>query len=252
MTFDILLVLAILGVSLVLFITERIRMDLVSLMVLSALALSGLATPEQAISGFSNAAVVTVWAMFILSEGMTRAGVADIIGRNVLRVAGRGEARMIAVVMLTAGILSGFMNNIGVAALMLPVTVDIARRTKIPPSRLLMPLAYGSLLGGLTTLVGTPPNLLASGALRDAGLRPFSLFDFTPIGVVILLSGTAFVALVGRHLLPRRDPLDQPRGQVDLYAEYELQARTFALRVPYDSVLVGKSSTSQGSVPRRG
>ena len=246
MTFEIALVLGILVVSFVLFVTEWVRMDVVALMVLSALALTGLVTPEEAISGFSNPAVVTVWAMFILSEGLTRAGVSDIIGRNVMRVAGTGEARLIATIMITAGVLSGFMNNIGVAALMLPVTVDIARRTGIPPSRLLMPLAYGSLLGGLTTLVGTPPNLLISGALSDAGLEPFKLFDFTPLGVLVLLAGTAFVALIGRHLLPARDPMDRPRSQRDLRAEYGLQARIFAMRVAGGSVLVGKTIGESG------
>lgn len=246
MTFDIALVLGILGVSLVLFVTEWVRMDVVALMVLSALALTGLVAPDEAISGFSNPAVITVWAMFILSDGLTRAGVSDVIGRSVMRVAGKGEARLIAAVMITAGVLSGFMNNIGVAALMLPVTVDIARRTGVPPSRLLMPLAYGSLLGGLTTLVGTPPNLLVSGALEDAGLAPFKLFDFTPLGAIILIVGTLFVSLVGRHLLPARDPKEQAHTQRDLRAEYGLQARIFAVRVAGNSVLEGKTLGDSG------
>lgn len=246
MTFEIALVLGILAVSLVLFVTEWLRMDVVALLVLSTLALTGLVEYEQAISGFSNPAVITVWAMFILSDGLTRAGVSDVIGRNVLRLAGHGEARLIAAVMLTAGLLSGVVNNIGVAALMLPVTIDIARRTGVSPSRLLMPLAYGSLLGGLTTLVGTPPNLLISGALEDAGLEPFSLFDFTPLGLIILVTGTAFVALIGRHLLPKNNPLKEPGAQRDLKAEYGLQARIFALRVPPDSILVGKTLAESG------
>jgi di/tricarboxylate transporter len=204
---EVLLVLGILGVSLVLFVTERIRMDLVSLLVLCALALTGLVTPAEAVAGFSNPAVITVWAMFILSEGLSRAGFASMISRGVLNVAGRGEARMIAVIMLVAGGLSGFMNNIGVAALMLPVVVDVSRRSGIPAPRLLMPLAFGSLLGGLTTLVGTSPNLLASGALVEGGFEPFTLFDFTPLGLIILGTGTAFVVLVGRHLLPKTAPL---------------------------------------------
>ena len=246
MTFEIALVLGILACSLVLFVTEWIRMDVVALLVLSALALTGLVEYEEAISGFSNPAVITVWAMFILSDGLTRAGVSDVIGRNVLRLAGQGEARLIAAVMLTAGLLSGVMNNIGVAALMLPVTIDIARRTGVSPSRLLMPLAYGSLLGGLTTLIGTPPNLLISGALEDAGLEPFSLFDFTPLGLLILAVGTAFVSLVGRHLLPNQDPLKEPLTQRDLKSEYGLQARIFALRVPPDSILEGKTLIESG------
>ena len=242
MTLDIAIVFGILVVSLVLFVSERVRMDVVALLVLSALAVSGLVTPVAAFAGFSNAAVITVWAMFILSEGLSRAGVALFIGRNVMRVAGRSEVRLIVVIMVTAGLLSGFMNNIGVAALMLPVVVDISRRASVAPSRLLMPLAYGTLLGGLTTLIGTPPNLLISGALADAGLEPFGLFDFTPLGLLILAAGTAFVALLGRHLLPRTDPAqERPVSQRSLRDQYRLQARLFMLRVPPDSVLVGRT-----------
>ncbi len=242
MSFEIMFVLGLLGFALVLFVTEIVRMDVVALLVLSILALSGFVDASEAVSGFSNAAVITVWAMFIISEGLSRAGVADLIGRTVLRIAGHGEVRMIVVVMLTAGILSGFMNNIGVAALMLPVIVGIAARSNLPAPRLLMPLAYGSLLGGLTTLVGTPPNLLVSGALADAGLRPFSLFDFTPIGVVILATGTAFVALVGRHLLPSatasKTGIEAGAALRDLY---RLNERMFMVRVPAGSIAVGRT-----------
>jgi di/tricarboxylate transporter len=239
---DILLVLSILGISLVLFVTERIRMDVVAMLVLCTLALSGLVSPSDAFSGFSNPAVITVWAMFILSDGLSRAGIADIIGRSVLRVAGQGEVRMIVVIMLVSGGLSGFMNNIGVAALMLPVVIDIARRSDIPAPRLLMPLAYGTLLGGLTTMVGTPPNLLASATLREAGLAPFELFDFTPLGLIILAVGTAFVALVGRHLLPsapvKKDDVGNRRNLRD---QYGLLDRMFMVRVPPDAVASGQT-----------
>ena len=243
MTWEIAAVLVILAVALVLFISEKVRMDVVALMVLGTLAITGLVTPSEAVSGFSNAAVITVWAMFILSDGLTRTGIANVIGRQVLRIAGHREISMIVVIMLTGGVLSAFMNNIGVAALMLPVVVDLARRTEIPPSRLLMPLAYGTLLGGLTTLIGTPPNLLASSALEQRGLTGFALFDFAPVGTVVLVVGTVFVALVGRLMLPRRDPSSesQYRSQRNLRTQYSLQERTFLLRIPKSSLLVGKT-----------
>jgi di/tricarboxylate transporter len=243
LTLQIGLVLFILVASLVLFVSEKIRMDLIALMVLGTLVLTGLVTPPEAVAGFSNAAVIAVWAMFILSDGLTRTGIANVIGHTVLRLAGRQETRMIVVIMLTAGILSAFMNNIGVAALMLPVVVDVARRTRIPASRLLMPLAYGSLLGGLTTMIGTPPNLLISGSLEAAGYSSFGLFDFTPIGGAVLVAGTIFVALVGKHMLPRKKPEGetQRRSQRNLRAQYGLQSRTFEMRVPADSILVGKT-----------
>ena len=242
MTPEIAIVLGILAVSLVLFISEVIRMDLVALLVLGALAMTGLVGPNEALAGFSNNAVVTVWAMFILSEGLTRTGIADIIGRQVMRLAGRREVPVIVVIMITGAVLSAFMNNIGVAALMLPVVVDIARRTHIPPSRLLMPLAYSTLLGGLMTLIGTPPNLLISESMSQNGYEPFKLFDFTPLGGGVMFVGVLFVALFGRFLLPST-PAKQDKhvSQRSLRSRYKLHERTFLLRVPANSVLVGKT-----------
>ena len=242
MTFEIALVLGILAVSLVLFISEVIRMDLVALLVLGALAVTGLVDSNEAFAGFSNSAVITVWAMFILSEGLTRTGIADIIGRQVMRIGGRREFTMIIVIMITGAVLSAFMNNIGVAALMLPVVVGIARRTRIPASRLLMPLAYSTLLGGLMTLIGTPPNLLISESMVLNGLEPFARFDFTPQGGAVMVIGVLFVALAGRFLLPvTRGERGRQISQRSLRSRYKLQERTFMLRVPRDSILVGKS-----------
>ena len=242
MTFEIALVLGILAISLVLFISEVIRMDLVALLVLGALAVTGLVDSTQAFAGFSNSAVITVWAMFSLSEGLTRTGIADIIGRQVMRLGGKREVPMILVIMITGAVLSAFMNNIGVAALMLPVVVGVARRTRIPASRLLMPLAYSTLLGGLMTLIGTPPNLLISESMVLNGYAPFELFDFTPLGGAVMLIGVVFVALAGRFLLPKtRGERGKHVSQRSLRSRYKLQERTFMLRVPNDSILVGKS-----------
>ena len=242
MTIEIALVLGILAISLILFVSEVIRMDLVALLVLCALAVSGLVDTSEAFAGFSNSAVITVWAMFILSEGLTRTGIADIIGRQVMRLAGRREIAMIIVIMLTAAVLSAFMNNIGVAALMLPVVVEVARRTRISPSRLLMPLAYATLLGGLMTMIGTPPNLLISEVMAQNNYEPFALFDFTPLGGIIMVIGVVFVAIFGRLMLPHIKP-DRGRhqSQRSLRQRYKLQERTFMLRVPMDSILVGKT-----------
>jgi di/tricarboxylate transporter len=250
MTFEIALVLGILAISLILFVSEVIRMDLVALLVLCALAVTGLVSTDEAFAGFSNSAVITVWAMFILSEGLTRTGIADIIGRQVMRLAGRREIAMIIVIMLTAAVLSAFMNNIGVAALMLPVVVEVARRTRISPSRLLMPLAYATLLGGLTTMIGTPPNLLISEVMAQNGYEAFKLFDFAPLGGAVMVVGIIFVALIGRFVLPKKKAdRDRHQSQRSLRNRYKLQERTFLLRVPMDSILVGKnlSETRIGS-----
>jgi di/tricarboxylate transporter len=240
---DVVLVFSILAVSVLFLVTEWIPMEVTALLCLGAVALTGLVSPVEALTGFSNPAVVTVWAVFILSGGLTLTGVANVIGRFVLRLAGTSESRMIVVIMVTAGVMSAIMNNVAVAALMLPVVMDIARHTERPPSRLLMPLAYGSLLGGLTTQIGTPPNILVSDALRDAGLKTFTFFDFTPVGLIIMFAGVAFMVLIGRHLLPQRDVAkESSMGKTnDWQTQYDLQERLFHIRVPRDSILANKT-----------
>jgi len=236
-------VLGIMALAMILFVTERLRMDLVALLVLVALALTGLVTPAEALSGFSSAAVITVGAVFVLSGGLSRTGVANVVGRQIMRLAGRSELRLVIVIMLSAAVMSAFMNNIGVAALLLPVVINIARHTDRPPSKLLMPLAFGCLLGGLVTLIGTPPNIIVSDTLREYGLRPFQLFDYTPVGLAVMLAGVAFMALVGRHLLPTRDPARESSApeQVDLRQFYDLQERLFIIHLPPGSALDGKT-----------
>jgi di/tricarboxylate transporter len=240
---DIALIFSILAVAVLFLITEWIPMEVTALLSLGAVALTGLVSPVEALSGFSNPAVVTVWAVFILSGGLTRTGVAKVIGNFVLRLAGSKETRMIVVIMVTAGVMSAIMNNVAVAALMLPVVMDIARHTGITPSRLLMPLAYGSLLGGLTTQIGTPPNILVSDALRDEGLTAFTFFDFTPVGLVIMFSGIVFMVLIGRHLLPQRDVVKETTNhkKIDWQNQFDLEERLFQVKVPHDSILVNKS-----------
>ncbi|MBZ9611149.1 SLC13 family permease [Rheinheimera maricola] len=253
MTVEIALVLLILAAALLLFVTGWLRMDVVALLVLCVLALLGLVSPAEAVSGFSNPAVITVWAMFILSEGLTRAGIADGIGRRVIRLSGNSETQMIVVIMLVAGMLSAFMSNIGVVALLLPVTVEATRRCGIPPAKVLMPMAFGAMLGGLVTLIGTPPNLLVSIALEKTGQQGFSLFDFALIGLPVLLAGTLFVAFIGRHLLPDTDPGRAGlAGSKSLSEQYGLQERIFALRLPTPSLLAGHTLEESGLINTAG
>lgn len=242
MSVEIILVLIILAGVVVLLITEWMPLEVVALLVLGVLAISGIVRPLEALAGFSNPAVVTIWAVFILSGGLTRTGIANILGRQLLKVAGRKPSLLVVTIMVIAGVLSAFMNNVAVAALMLPVVMDIARKTDCSPSSLLMPLAYGSLLGGLTTMIGTPPNILVSEALREAGLTPFKLFDFTPVGLIVMFSGIAFVALIGMRLLPKRKAaMSAPGAHPDFRQQYELQDRLFKIKIPQESALVGKT-----------
>lgn len=239
MNFDIALTLLILILAIILFATERIRADLVALLVLLAVLLTGLVTVEEAFSGFSNPAVITVWAIYIVSASLTHTGIADYMGKYLGKVAGTGEARLIFVLMLAVGGMSAFMNNIGAAAVMLPVTVALGKRANVAVSKLLIPLAFGSLLGGITTLIGTPPNLLTSAALIEAGLEPFSLFDFTPLGLIILFSSLIYMLLIGRRLLPGYSAT-HIHGE-DLVQEYHLRDYLAEVHVLPKSPYIGKT-----------
>jgi di/tricarboxylate transporter len=253
MTPEILLVFGILVVVIGVLVTEVMPLEVLALLVLGVLAITGLVSPTEALAGFSNPAVVTIWAVFILSGGLTRTGIANILGRYLLRMVGTGEARLVILIMLLAGGLSAFMNNVAVAALMLPVVMDIARKTGRSPSRLLMPLAYGSLLGGLTTMIGTPPNILVSEALRTNGLKPFSFFDFTPVGLIVMVVGILFVTFFCLRLLPASKQLSaEEREETHILTQYRIQERLFRIRVPDKSSLVGQTLGSSNLGSRLG
>ncbi len=201
---EITLVFIILLAAIVLFATEWIRMDLVSLMVLLSLAITGLVSVEEAFAGFSNPAVITVAAMFILSSGLNNTGALGPMGEKVMRIAGNNETRMIVAVMLSSAFFSAFVNNIGATAMLMPLVVAMGQRSRTSPSKLLIPLAFGSLMGGVCTLIGTPPNILMNTLMQEYTGESFSMFDFTPVGLAVLATGVLYMALVGRHLLPRR------------------------------------------------
>lgn len=215
-------------------------MDLVALFVLIALAISGIVSPDEALSGFSNPAVITVWAVFILSGGLARTGVANRLGRKILKMGGNSHWKTIAVIMLIGGTLSAFMNNVGVAAMMLPVVTHISRKTDIPLSKLLIPLAFGTLLGGLTTMIGTPANILVSDALQDFGIPTFNFFDFAIVGLPMMLVGVAYMVLIGHRLLPDKDKTTE-FGSSNTEEHFGLAEMYFAFHVTEDSAFAGKT-----------
>jgi len=235
MNIDIILTLAIIFTALVLFATEKLRVDVIALLILITVGLLGLIPKEELFSGFSNSAVITVWAVYMVSGGMFKTGVADSIGRAILRLAGDKEPRLIAIIMITVGVLSAFMNNVGATAMLLPAVVGISRQTKVPVSKLLIPLAFASLLGGKMTMIGTPANILATDILTERGLPSFGFFEFTAMGVVVLVTGTLYMVLLGRHLLPVRG---SALGKEDVY---HLRDYVTEVHVPAASSLVGKS-----------
>jgi len=197
------LVFIVLGLTLVAFIWGRFRYDLVALAALLGSVMLGLVPADDAFAGFGHPAVITVAAVLVLSRGFERSGVVDVIANQVLKV---GERLLLQLLVLvgTVVVLSGVMNNVGALALLLPVAMRLAREHNTSPSLLLMPLAFGSLLGGLTTLIGTPPNIIIAAYRGNITGENFGMFSFSPVGVVVALVGLAFIVLVGWRLTPKR------------------------------------------------
>ncbi|MGB6423431.1 MAG: SLC13 family permease [Anaerolineales bacterium] len=210
MTTEIALTLAIILMAIILFATEKLRVDLVALLVLLAVSITGLVSKKDVFLGFANPAVITIWAVYIVSGGLFKTGVAEAIGSIILRLSGANEARLIVVIMLVCGGMSAFMNNVGAVAVLMPAVVGISKKTGIPVSKLLIPLAFSSLLGGKMTLIGTPANILAQGILLARGLPGFGFFELTPMGAIVLATGIIYMVVIGRHLLPVRETAADP------------------------------------------
>ncbi len=241
MTFDIAFLFALLAGMVYLFLTEKLPVDLTAFLGLVILIFRGYLTPSEAFTGFSSPAVITMLSVFIVGAALLETGVADLIGGQIHRIVGSSETRLIIVLMLVAGILSAFMNNIAATAVLMPAVATIGPRAGLAPGRLFMPLAFGAILGGTTTLVGTPPNILAAQVLSERGLEPFELFDFTPMGLAILGLGVVFMLTLGRKLLPTRDPHGPAMRGDDLTQVYRLQERLFSIRIPEGSPLHDRS-----------
>lgn len=229
-------------VALGLLLSDRLRPDLVALMTVVALGASGILTPQEAFSGFGRSAVITIMAIFILAEGLQRNGMVERLGNFLVRLAGHGEGRLVAVVMLAGAGLSLFMNNIAAVSVLMPAVAAAARRARISPARLMMPLAFATLLGGMATLL-TTTNIVVSTLLRDEGLPGYGLLDFAPVGLPLVAAGVVTMVLWGRHRLPTALPagwvVPEPPGD-DLVEVYRLGERLFRARVPEGSALVGK------------
>ncbi len=244
MTPHLLITLIIAGAAMVLLLTERLRADLVALLVVVALGTSGVLTAEETFSGFSRSAVITLLSIFILAAGLERTGVTRRVGDLLVRVAGTSEQRLVMAVMLAGAFLSLAMNNIAAAAVLLPAVSGAAKRSGVNPSRLLMPLAFGTLLGGMSTLL-TTANIVVSSLLRDRDLPGFGLLDFAPVGLPIVAAGIAYMALWGRRLLPARSPVelyeDMQRQEESLAEVYHLGETLARAGVPAGSPLVGQT-----------
>jgi len=240
---DLVITLVILAAAIILFLSERLSVDLVALLVLVALGFSRVLTSQEVFSGLSDTAVITILSIFVLAHGLEVTGVAEQMGDLVVRLAGRSEIRLIAALMSTAAFMSLFMNNIAVASILLPATSTMARRSGIKISRLLMPLAFATLLGGSATLF-TTTNIVVSGVLKDHGYAGFRVFDFAPVGLPVAVAGIVYMVLLGRHLLPKESTAE--RGEVmrqaeeDLLSTYQLGERLFRARIPSGSSLINR------------
>ncbi len=235
MTPQIAIVLALLIIALVLFSTERIPIEVVSILLVMALVLTRTLTAPEAFAGFGNDIVITIAGLFILTGGLAKTGVIELVGRRLHRTAGKSEFRMVALIMFAAAFCAAVMKNTTTTAMFLPVVLGIAARRNMSPSRLLMPLAFGAILGGTCTLIGTSTNLAVSGALPRYGIEPFTMFELTRVGVVIVAVGMLYMLLVGRNLLPRRKPAES------LTEQYHVRHYMTEVMVLDDSPLIGKS-----------
>lgn len=234
MTGEQLIVFGVLAATLVLFVWNRWRYDLVALGALLACALTGVVPADEVFSGIGHPAVISVAAVLVLSRGLLNAGVVDSVARRLMQVGDRPWAQVAALTGIVA-LSSGFMNNVGALALFMPVAIWMSRQSGRSPSYLLMPLAFGSLLGGTLTLIGTPPNLIIAGYRAEAGEAPFGMFAFLPVGAAVTVAGVLFIAVLGWRLVPRRQ---EQEGNGDLF---EISAYLTEVRVPESCKYAGRT-----------
>jgi di/tricarboxylate transporter len=223
LTDQMLLLMGVLVFVILLFVKEWVRVDVVGIMMMVMLPLLGLVTPEEAISGLSSNAVVSIIAVIIIGAGLDKTGVMNIVARYILQIAGRTEGRIIALIGGTVALISSFMQNIGAAALFMPATIRVSRQVGISPSRVLMPMGFCAIVGGTITLVGASPTILLNDLLAMSGedLEPFSLFTQTPIGLALVLSAVLYFVVLGKFILPKTDGETEegiiPQDIIDTY-----------------------------------
>ena len=242
LTTEMLIVFAVILVALVLFVAEPVPIDITAIGVLVSLVVlepwTGV-TPADGVSGFASSATVTVLAMFVLSEGIRRTGVVNIIGREIAERFGESPFGQLAAVLGLAGGSAGFINNTPVVAVMIPMVTELSDRTGISPSKLLIPVSFASMMGGMLTLIGTSTNILASDVydrIGGAATEPFSMFEFTALGLLVLVSGTLYLLAFGPRLLPERI-----KARTELTDEFEMKQYLTEVVVREDSPMVGRS-----------
>ena len=239
---------AILAVAIIFFVTGKVRSDLVALCALLALLVFQILTPEEGLSGFSNSTVIMMVGLFIVGGGIFQTGLAKMISSKILKLAGKSEQRLFLLVVLTTACIGAFVSNTGTVALMLPIVVSMAAIANANPSRLLMPLAFASSMGGMMTLIGTPPNLIISDTLADAGFDRLSFFTFLPVGLVCVAVGIIALLPLSKWFLTKKrksdSASDSGKSLDELVNEYGLTVNLFRVRIDGSSEVAGKTMGS--------
>lgn len=247
MTPDILIVLAILGLTVVLLALDALRMDVIAILCMLALGWTGILAPLESLSGFSSNAVIAMIAVMVMGRGIEKTGMTDRFARAVLGIAGSGSAGVAGLLSAAVGLVSSVIQNVGAAALFLPAVLSISRRKGIPACLLIMPIGFAAIQGGTLTMVGSSPLILVNDFLNNAGLEPYGLFAVTPVGLVMLAAGIAFFFFLGKYVLPdSRSTDDRKSIQKELIEAWNLPFSTWHYKVPEESPLVGKTPEGAG------
>ena len=237
--------LIILALSAVFFVNGKIRSDLVALCALVLLMVFNILTPEEALSGFSNSVVIMMVGLFVVGGAIFKTGLAKMIGSKILPLAGTSEIKLFILIMLVTAFIGAFVSNTGTVALMLPIVVSMAVNANISPSRFLMPLAFASSMGGMATLIGTPPNLVVQEALSNAGYNDLSFFSFTPIGIICIAVGLIVLIPLSKWFLSKKEDTKKNdtstgRSPQELAKKYSLSDNLYRVRVHKDSLVKNK------------
>lgn len=227
--------LSLLVLAITLFATEKLPVDVVGIILVMALVVTQILTVQQAVAGFGNDIIITIGGLFILVGGLIKTGIVNLLGRRLHQIAGNNVLLLTALIMVMAAVSASVLKNTTTTAMFLPVVIGLAAKAKIAPSKLLMPLAFGAILGGSSTLIGTSTNLAVSGTMQRYGYEAISMFELTPVGIMIALAGIGYMLVIGRKMLPTRG------GEESLTDQYSMREYISELLVLYDSPLVGKT-----------
>ncbi|NBI29237.1 SLC13 family permease [Chengkuizengella sp. YPA3-1-1] len=244
MSVEMLLTFIILIIATLFFISGKIRADIVAVGSLLLLFITGILTTNEILAGFSNSIVIMIASLFIVGAGIFNTGLAKQIGKQLLRLAGDSQWKLFIIIIVVVGGFSGFLSNTGTVAVLLPVVLSICMEMKANPSQFLIPLAFASSLGGMMTLIGTPPNIVISEVLLEYNYEPLSFFDFTPIGLMALIVGGLFLLLTRKKLLPNRQTRQNSKSTLssnELISFYELQDKLHYVRITSSSNIVGQN-----------